>query len=193
MNMNPTKARRLVIGLSMLIASAGAAAQASAPASPYAGQHMRAIKSLSEQDVAALRAGQGMALAKAAELNGYPGPAHVLELRQQLQLTDEQATATTRLMAQHKARAIELGTAVIHAERQLDTLFREPTAQASTIDEATARVGAAQAQLRAEHLRTHLAQTALLNAQQVQRYNELRGYTAASGAEAPAHKQSHRH
>jgi hypothetical protein len=45
---------------------------------PYAGMQTRPIKALSEQQVADLQAGRGMGLALAAELNGYPGPAHVL-------------------------------------------------------------------------------------------------------------------
>ena len=55
----------------------GAAAQTTPHASAYAGQQSRAIKSLSEQDVDDLLAGRGAGFAKAAELNGYPGPAHV--------------------------------------------------------------------------------------------------------------------
>jgi hypothetical protein len=49
--------------------------------SPYAGQQARPIKAVSDEDIAALRKGEGMGMAKAAELNGYPGPAHVLSLR----------------------------------------------------------------------------------------------------------------
>src|SRR5215469_14793256 len=48
---------------------------------PYAGQEARTIKALSDDDIAALRKGEGMGMAKAAELNGYPGPVHVLALR----------------------------------------------------------------------------------------------------------------
>jgi hypothetical protein len=50
------------------------------PLSPYAGQQTRAIKALSPEDLAGLLNGEGMGMAKAAELNGYPGPVHVLEL-----------------------------------------------------------------------------------------------------------------
>jgi hypothetical protein len=39
---------------------------------PYAGQQVRAIKSLSDEDIAALRMGEGMGMAKTAELNGTP-------------------------------------------------------------------------------------------------------------------------
>jgi hypothetical protein len=42
----------------------------------YAGQQTRAIKALSSQEEQDLRLGRGMGLAKAAELNGYPGPMH---------------------------------------------------------------------------------------------------------------------
>jgi hypothetical protein len=58
------------------------------PAAPYAGQQARAIKSFSDDDIAALRKGEGAGMAKVAELNGYPGPAHVLQLANQLGLTD---------------------------------------------------------------------------------------------------------
>jgi hypothetical protein len=65
--------------------------------SPYASQESREIKSLSPQEASDLLAGKGMGFAKAAELNGYPGPAHVLELAAQLQLTPEQKTRTETL------------------------------------------------------------------------------------------------
>ena len=67
--------------LKCLVTVGALALSVSAPAQhgPYAGEQQRAIKSLSEKDIADLQAGQGMGLAKAAELNGYPGPAHVLE------------------------------------------------------------------------------------------------------------------
>ena len=57
---------------------------------PYAGQQARTIKALLDDDIAALRKGEGMGMAKAAELNGYPGPVHVLALAAQLGLTETQ-------------------------------------------------------------------------------------------------------
>jgi hypothetical protein len=67
------------------------------PASPYAGQQTRAIKALSPEDIAALRNGEGMGMAKAAELNGYPGPVHVLALTAQLGLTENQQQRVTAI------------------------------------------------------------------------------------------------
>jgi Spy/CpxP family protein refolding chaperone len=122
-----------------------------------------------------------MGFAKAAELNGYPGPMHVIELSHRLDLTPEQRSASQQLMTEHKARARELGTQVIDAERALDRLFAERKADAAAVDAATRRVGELNATLRAEHLKTHLEQTALLSPQQVARYQALRGPDKAAG------------
>lgn len=149
------------------------------PPSPYAGEQTRRIKSLADSDVASLLAGAGAAYAKAAELNGYPGPAHVIELRQQLDLSPGQLAASQALLAAHKARARALGQDLVEAERRLDALFADRRAQADTVEAATAEVGRISARLRAEHLNTHLQQTALLRPAQVQAYNQFRGYAAA--------------
>lgn len=145
-------------------------------ASPYAGEQNRAIKSLSASEMAGLQSGAGMTYAKAAELNGYPGPAHVLELAGPLQLNDPQQKATQSLMDQHKARARELGVQLVEAERQLDLAFASKKVDASVVDELTRRTGLIQARLRAEHLQTHLSQTGLMTPQQIASYQRLRGY-----------------
>jgi hypothetical protein len=62
-------------------------------AQPYSGMQSRPIKALSDQQVADLKAGRGMGLALAAELNGYPGPSHLVELSDQLGLTAEQLSS----------------------------------------------------------------------------------------------------
>jgi Spy/CpxP family protein refolding chaperone len=154
---------------------------------PYAGQEARPIKALSNDEQRALAQGQGMGLAKAAELNGYPGPMHVVELSQKLELTPEQRSASERLMKEHKARARGMGTQLIDAERALDRLFADRKADAAAVDAATRHVGELQAALRAEHLKTHLEQTALLSPQQVARYQTLRGYDKAAGQGSTSH------
>lgn len=168
---------------------------AHAQTSPYAGEQQRDIKALSERDAADLAAGQGMGLAKAAELNGYPGPAHVLEHADALGLTVQQRDATGALMAAHKARARTLGQQLIAAERALDDAFRTRRIDEADLARLTADIGRVQAQLREEHLRTHLAQTAMLDARQIERYSVLRGYASAGagprmGAQ-PAHPHKH--
>jgi Spy/CpxP family protein refolding chaperone len=191
---------KIIAVAACLVSAAGSAvAAAEAAPTPYAGQQARAIKSLSDQEVAGLLAGKGAGFAKAAELNGYPGPAHVLELAEPLQLSTQQTEATRALMAAHQGRARQLGSELLVAERELDALFANKRANAASVDRATQRVGALQASVRAEHLTTHLTQTALLNPEQVRRYSVLRGYTgdavnAPPAAEKvqPAHS-GHRH
>jgi len=90
---------------------------------PYAGMQTRPIKALSEQQVADLQAGRGMGLALAAELNGYPGPAHVLELADKLDLSADQRAKVQQLFASMKQEALLLGSKLIEQETELDRQF----------------------------------------------------------------------
>lgn len=147
-----------------------------AAASAYAGEQSRAIKALSPDEQRAWIEGEGMGLAKAAELNGYPGPTHVLELAGPLELSPQQAAATRELMQRHKAQVRALGLQLVEAERQLDAAFRDQRATDAEVARLTAGIGELQARIRASHLQTHLAQTGLLTREQVARYARLRGY-----------------
>src|SRR5690349_7874259 len=93
------------------------------PAHPYAGQQTWPIKALSDDDIGALRKGEGMGMAKAAELNGYPGPAHVLALGDQLGLTEAQRQQIMGIFDRMSATAKPLGSDLIASERTLDQLF----------------------------------------------------------------------
>ena len=144
--------------------------------SPYAGETSRTIKALSAEEQRAWTEGQGMGLARAAELNGYPGPMHVLELAAPLRLTAQQAEATRALMDRHKAEVRQLGTQLVELEGRLDVAFRERRATDAEVDWLTAEVAQLQGRIRAAHLRTHLAQAALLTSEQVTQCGVLRGY-----------------
>jgi len=146
--------------------------------SPYAGMETRPVKALSEQQIADLKAGRGMGLALAAELNGYPGPVHVLDLADALALSAEQRAATKALVDEMKAETIPIGARILADETTLDRLFSERRVTTASLDATTARLGAAEGELRAAHLRYHLRMAALLSPSQVARYRELRGYAA---------------
>jgi hypothetical protein len=143
---------------------------------PSAGLHQRPLKALSEQQIADLRAGKGMSLALAAELNGYPGPLHVLELADKLTLSTEQRERVEQLYEAMKKEAIAAGEQLIGSEHMLDEEFAAGTINPERLAALTARIGAQQGALRAVHLRYHLLTADLLNAHQRQRYGELRGY-----------------
>lgn len=182
-------------GALTLVLALPTATMAQHTSSPYAGEQQRPIKALDARDVVALRQGQGMGFAKAAELNGYPGPMHTLELAEPLALSAEQRTASRQLMEEHKARARQLGDAIVTAEAGLDQLFSSRHATPDSVSKATQRIADLQARLRAEHLNTHLTQTALLTPAQTRRYVELRGYTSAppAGNDRQPSSHSHRH
>jgi hypothetical protein len=144
--------------------------------SPYAGMQARPVKALTEQQIADLRAGRGMGLALPAELNGYPGPLHVLELADGLSLSSDQRLSVRKLFEAMKAEAVAVGERLIDAETALDLAFRDRSITPDRLVELTAHVGRLQGELRAVHLRYHLTTAELLSAEQSKRYAELRGY-----------------
>ena len=136
------------------------------------------MKALSAQEISDYLAGRGMGLAKAAELNGYPGPAHVLELAAELDLTSEQKAKTEALFQKMQIRAIPLGKELVEEERSLDHLFAGRSATPDALERAMVRIGRLQGQVRQAHLDAHIEQTALLTPLQIEKYQRLRGYEA---------------
>jgi len=155
---------------------AAAQTPAQPSASPDAGLEGRRVKALSEEETADLAAGRGMGLALAAELNGYPGPTHVAELADALELLPEQRTRVQALVAEMKAETIAIGRQIIEDETALDRLFAEKNVTRAALENLTARIGAAQGELRAAHLRYHLVMVEVLSPEQVAHYAEQRGY-----------------
>jgi hypothetical protein len=173
---------KFVLSVAILLISTAAIAQM-----PYAGLQTRQIKALSEQQIADLRAGRGMGLALPAELNGYPGPSHLLELADQLGLRPEQRTQIATMFANVKAEAIPLGERLIEQEVELEKQFASRTANQASLEQATASAAKLQGELRAAHLKYHLLTIPVLDKAQLDRYSELRGY--AQGA--PVHQHRH--
>jgi hypothetical protein len=153
--------------------------------SPYAGQESRAIKGLSQDDVAELRRGGGWGLAKAAELNGMPGPIHLLELKREVALTAGQVAAIEAILERMRADAIAEGERLIARERALEEAFQARTVTEQSLRHMLGEIGASRSALRYVHLAAHLKASALLSAEQVARYNALRGYGARPCAAVP--------
>ncbi len=145
---------------------------------PYAALEKRDVKALSAQDVDDLQTGRGMGLALAAELNGYPGPRHVLDLEDALELTARQRQEVGALFERMTREAILAGGKVIAGEKRLDALFSSGKADETALDHALRQIAHARAELRRTHLVYHLRTKAVLTAEQTDRYNRLRGYAA---------------
>lgn len=161
----------IVIVFGALASGTGAVGQ-----TPYAGLQTRPIKALSDQQIADLQAGRGMGLALPAELNGYPGPSHLLELGDRLGLSDAQRRDLQGMFDTMKAEAIPIGKRLISQEAALDVLFSSHSATPHAISAVTAEIGETQGKLRATHLKYHLLTVAMLQPSQVERYAQLRGY-----------------
>ena len=148
-------------------------------ASPYAGMERRKVKALSEQQIEDLSGGRGMGLSLAAELNGYPGPKHVLELADPIHLSEDQRAKAKALFEAMKAETVPIGERILAEETALDHLFSQKHATRDELGGIVSRIASAQGDLRSAHLRYHLAMTELLSPEQVRQYTELRGYNSS--------------
>jgi hypothetical protein len=159
-------------------------------ASPYHGQTSTELRGLTEKEVSELRQGRGMGLARAAELNGYPGPRHVLDAvrAERLQLTPDQAHRVQRIFDDMSSAAQRLGNMVLEEERALEQRLRKGAISEPELLASVGRIATLQGDLRAVHLRAHLQTRSLLSKRQIERYDQLRGYTPGS-----SEKQEHEH
>lgn len=151
---------------------------------PYAGLEERSIRALSEEKVDDLLAGRGTGYALAAELNHYPGPVHVLELADELDLTPEQERITRDIQTEMQYRAKPLGRELVGLEEQLDRFFRDEGIDDEELARLVNQVADVEGRLRAAHLDAHLKLKEVLSPDQVAAYDHLRGYVGADEAGA---------
>ncbi|HEY8607133.1 MAG TPA: Spy/CpxP family protein refolding chaperone [Noviherbaspirillum sp.] len=153
-----------------------AAAPSVAAESPYAGQEQRAIKALSQQEIDDYLQGRGMGTSKAAELNRYPGPRHVLDHARQLELTPAQAAGAQQLYDTMASEAAGIGRRIVDKEAALEALYAGGRADGQSTRALVREIASLQADFRIVHLDAHLAMRALLTPAQIARYDALRGY-----------------
>ena len=144
--------------------------------SDYVGQENRQIKTLSKDDIHDLQNGNGWGLAKAAELNGVPGPKHLLEMQGEIRLTAEQTSRIEEIYSEMKAQAIPLGNKLIEAERALNLAFANRQIDDAGLLKLLENIASVRKQLRYVHLAAHLQTLPVLKEEQIKFYNELRGY-----------------
>ena len=108
---------------------------------------------------------------------------HALELGAQLELTPAQQETLAQLMTRHKVEARALGADVVRLEAELDALFARGKPVREAVEAKATEAGLAQARYRASHLTTHIETARIMTAEQIERYDRLRGYTgdAAQG------------
>jgi len=167
---------KIVTAFLLFIFTGTAAVAVQASDAPYAGQDSRNIKALSAQDIEDLLAGRGWGFAKPAELNGFPGPAHLLELKDRIALSDRHSAEIPALFDEMQRQATALGAAYVAAERALEDAFAGQTIVSGDLAPLVMRAAELKGRLRLVHLETHLKTLPLLSKHQVATYMRLRGY-----------------
>ncbi len=154
--------------------------------SPYVEHQARPIKALSAEQVQDYLDGKGMGFALAAELNAYPGPKHVLQMKEELELDPERKGEVEAIFSHMQERAKGLGEQIVALERRLDAAFKERRVTSSELEAILGRLGALNGEVRFAHLDAHIEVTALLTDQEIGTYQRLRGYAETAG-------EGHRH
>jgi LTXXQ motif family protein len=149
--------------------------------SPYLAQQESPVRGLSAQEVDDLLNGRGAGFARTAELNSYPGPRHVLDMREQLALTSDQAAATQRIFDAMQTAAKRLGREIVDRETAFSASFAGRRMTPDQLQTEALAMAALYGRLRATHLAAHVELTALLTPDQITKYDAMRGY--AGGAE----------
>ena len=187
--MEPDKIRRnnilvlffFIVGASLASCASQppATAPTSQPTSPYTGLLDSPIRGLSMEEISDLESGAGAGFARAAELNGYPGPRHILDLQSELELSKDQFTQIQTRYDEMNGDARQLGTEILQMESDLELAFRNQTIDEDFLDTQIAALADKYGELRLLHLRTHLEAIDLLTPHQLVLCNQLRGYTEA--------------
>jgi len=167
-----------LVSIIILIPTLAFSEAGSSHKSKYVGEEKREIKSLSATDIEELQNGKGWGLAKAAELNGVPGPVHLLEMKEEIDLSDEQIREIEDLYEKMKQEAVPLGLELIELERELNNHFANHTITDEILRQVLQKISKVHRQLRYVHLSTHLKTPDILQAEQITLYNKLRGYSS---------------
>ncbi|HMB37963.1 MAG TPA: hypothetical protein VKO85_02715 [Wenzhouxiangellaceae bacterium] len=149
------------------------------------GQHGNRHQSMQAREFSNLRQGRGMGMGRVAGVNGYPGPRHVLEHAEALELTEGQIERSGELMARVKTRAPELGNQIVDAEKRLEAMFAEGSINAAKMDSLLLEIAELRAHLRSLHLTAHLDQAAVLTEAQLEKFKTLQSAAETDGERRP--------
>lgn len=174
-----------------LVVSAAIAGDAAAQSSPYVGDTGRTIKALGDAEIRDLQSGAGMGFALAAELNGLPGPRHVIDLAAELDVGPEQALSVQDVFDRMERRAVDLGRRIVAAEAGLDSMFAAGIATVDEVRRRSIELGRLYGELRAVHLGAHIETLALMSPEQVAAYQVLRGYAGNPAEETTGAAHEH--
>ncbi|MBD2001282.1 hypothetical protein H6G00_32610 [Leptolyngbya sp. FACHB-541] len=156
--------------------------------SPYSNQLSGPVRGLSIQEIDDLLNGHGAGYARTAELNSYPGPAHVLELQEQLELSAEQIQRIETVFQEMNTKAKNIGQEIVVREQEFSASFASGVITPAELQTQTESLAELYGELRATHLEAHLEITPMLSSEQITAYNTLRGYTSSEAPNEHHHR-----
>lgn len=160
--------RRIGLAAAWLLLAATVPAQPP-PAEPPATHHQ-----CLEQERQAIARGEGFGMALPADRNGFPGPTHILELRQELELSQTQERQVQQLFDRMHEQAVAAGQKLLEKEAELERAFASGSPDAQGVKRLLQESVALRADLRWVHLSAHREAYSLLSAEQRARYHALR-------------------
>src|SRR3972149_2267755 len=119
-----------------------------------------------DEERQAIEKGEGFGMALAADRHGYPGPKHILELKNELALTPEQEKEGRALFDQMRGRALMTGQRLLDKQAEPEQLFVSSAAEAAEVRPLLDEIAKLRAELRWVHLSAHLDAYKLLTAEQ---------------------------
>ncbi len=114
------------------------------------------LSGVSEQEKEMLLKGGGLGAGMIAMTNGYPGPKHVLEMGDDLELTAAQRESIGTIYGKVKAESVKLGTELVEKDEALAALFTTGSVSTKDVEKRSREIGELQGRLRAAHLNAHV-------------------------------------
>ena len=148
--------------------------------SPYVEQLDSPVRGLSSDEVDNLLNGKGAGYARMAELNGYPGLRHVLDLSSQLNLSTKQETKIQAAFEEMQSQAKTIGKTIVSKEQELSEAFASGKITNTELEKQIQELARLYGELRKTHLQAHLQINPLLSTEQIKKYNQIRGYETAN-------------
>lgn len=168
----------IVIAAGAMILTIGLGSVDAQPSMPHAGAGSPPPHMLAEMCATAfehnISMGHGFGMAFAADQQGYPGPRHILELREHLTLTPAQEVRVQALMTAIYAESQPRSARLLDAEAKLRRVFASGQADEAAVRAAVTEVEHARTELRLVHLMTHLRTREVLTEEQRRLYHEAR-------------------
>ena len=160
----------------LVIAGSGAAdaQHGAAHAGAEAGPHHMLVQTYEKAFEQNIAAGRGFGMAFAADQNGYPGPLHVLELKDRLKLTAGQEAKIQTMLAAMFAESKPKSSRLLESEAKLRHLFAAGRADEVAVTAAVAEVEKARSEVRLVHLLFHLKTREVITDEQRRLYHDAR-------------------